>query len=68
LLIVLNKASEFFREQLVANKHALKYVEDDRGFKVNDEDPFMIGYAPDGNKLMEWAKVQGLNQQLMIDA
>lgn len=65
--IVLSKAAEYFQQCITKNLVALNYLKM-RGFEVDAEDPFMIGYAPQGNTLLDWARETGLNRQILIEA
>ncbi len=67
LKIVNSKASEFFSEQLKQTPSVLKYI-DGRGFPLEDNDPFMLGFAPDGNKLLQWATKNEIKKNLLIEA
>jgi DNA primase catalytic core len=68
LKIVCGQAADFFRSQLKNDPVAKAYIENFRGFPVTDDDPFLIGYAPDGNQLMAWASKQGIKRNLLIEA
>jgi len=65
--IVCRKAAEFFQLCLKSNPVALEYLEK-RGFGFDEDDPFMIGYAPEGNALFKWAHETGLNKNLLTEA
>ncbi len=67
LKIVCNKAADFFRVQLEASKEVQQYLTD-RGFPPQEDDAFLVGYAPDGNKLLDYAKQAGMKINLLIDA
>jgi DNA primase len=67
LKIICAKAAEFFKDQLKTTSNAKEYLKK-RDFPFIKEDPFLIGYAPNGNKFLEWAKKINLNQNLLIEA
>jgi len=74
LRIVVQRAAEFFADQLKNTPEALKYLED-RNFSTTETDekennvvPFLLGYAPDGNVLLKWAKKEAINLNLLLEA
>jgi DNA primase catalytic core len=67
LRIACAKAASFFSENLKTNAEAKRYYEQ-RGFKIDPEDPFQPGYAPSGNKLLSWAGENEINKQLLVEA
>ena len=67
LKIVNSKAAEFFRAQLEASFEVQEYLTG-REFPPSADDPFQIGYAPDGNKLLEYARQAGIKRNLLIEA
>lgn len=67
ILIVLNRAADYFQDSLTKNLVALNYVKD-RNFILNQDDPFLIGYAPAGNTLLEWSKKNAISQELLTEA
>ncbi|MBV5334211.1 MAG: DNA primase [Sulfuricurvum sp.] len=74
LRIVCQKAADFFAEKLKENKEALKYIED-RNFSITENEgdnnnfiPFNIGFAPEGNELIAWAKKNSISLNLLIEA
>ncbi|HNX92677.1 MAG TPA: DNA primase, partial [Syntrophomonas sp.] len=67
LRIVCGKVAEYYRQNLLSDQVAKDYLSG-RNFLIEDDDPFMIGYASPGNQLMKWAQDNALNHQLMIEA
>ena len=65
LRIACRYALEFFQEQLTQSKTAQKYLKDR---KIDTDNDFNIGYAPAGNKLLEWARTKGLKTEILIEA
>lgn len=61
--IMLAKVVSYFEAQLLASPKAKKVL-DDR--KLNYEDDFSIGYAPAGNKLLEFADKSGIKRDALI--
>lgn len=66
LRIVCAKAAAFFSDNLKNNAEAKRYYEQ-RGFKLDKEDPFRPGYAPAGNNLLKWAEENAINRQLLVE-
>jgi len=66
LRIVSGKAAEFFQKSITKNLVVQKYVKD-RNFDISESDNFNIGYAPNGNELLKWAKSENLNIELLIE-
>ncbi len=62
-----NYVAEFFRSQLKANKKALDYMKK-RNFEYINDDPFMVGYAPDANVLLDYAIKNNLKTELLLEA
>ena len=67
ILIVLQRAAEYFQEAITKNLVASEYLTA-RHFKIDDEDPFQIGYAPKGNNLLAWARKESISQELLVAA
>lgn len=66
LHIVLQKAQDYFQEAKTKNLVFTNYITN-RGFDLTD-DEIGIGYAPDGNKFLEWARQQSMKTELLIEA
>lgn len=54
LRILCSRAAEFFQSCLVSSPVAMEYLVK-RNFDTDNNDPFMIGFAPSGNVLLKWA-------------
>jgi len=67
LRILCAKAAEYFQKCLSESEIASEYVTS-RNFKIEESDPFMLGYAPKGNTLLQWAKDNGINVALLKEA
>ena len=67
LRIVCLKAAQYFQQCITKNIVGKDYLKE-RKFKTSPEDPFMLGYAPQGNTLMKWAEENQLNRHLLMEA
>lgn len=65
--IILRRAAEYFQSCITKNLVAQEYLKE-RNFEIQEDDPFMIGFAPKGNALLAWAQEEGLNRELLIEA
>lgn len=61
LRIVCEKTTKYFRECLEQNSVAQDYLTERRFDPLDNEDPFMIGYAPAGNTIEKWATENGIS-------
>jgi len=70
LRILCGKVATYYQQCLRESKTASDYITG-RNFKIDeiaDDDLLMIGYAPSGNVLLEWAKKNNINLVLMKEA
>jgi len=68
LRIVCEQASEYFRECLQQSQVAKDYLVERKFNSTDAEDPFVIGYVPQGNTLMLWAKEKEISLDLLKEA
>lgn len=61
-------ACEFYQQQLTEHKQAMDYYVTERKFSFSEDDPFMPGYAPDGQVLLKWAQAKGIKLNILLDA
>lgn len=62
--IMLRKIADFYESQLKAAPKALKYL---TARNISTDDDFCIGYAPEGNKLLEYAASNGIKRDALIE-
>ena len=70
LRILCGKVATYYQQCLRDSKTATDYITS-RNFKIDEiaeDDLLMIGYAPSGNVLLEWAKENNINLSLMKEA
>jgi len=70
LRILCGKVATYYQQCLRDSKTATDYITS-RNFKIDEiaeEDLLMIGYAPAGNTLLEWAKTNNINISLLKEA
>jgi len=70
LRILCGKVATYYQQCLRESKTASDYITS-RNFKIDEiaeEDLLMIGYAPSGNILLEWAKINNINISLLKEA
>ncbi len=70
LRILCGKVATYYQQCLRESKMASDYITS-RNFKIDEiaeDDLLMIGYAPPGNVLLEWAKKNNINIALMKEA
>lgn len=67
LRLLCTRVAEYFQECLQKSGKALEYIKS-RNFTTDSLDPFMLGYAPPGNTLLQWAKQNGISTEALIQA